>query len=66
MSKVSEIPKRGLMELVQNMVAHSGVARGAKNLWARHFSGPEKTMHFWKVHYLASIAWGGVYPDAWA
>ena len=28
---------------------NSRVARGAKNIWARYFSGPEKAMHFVKV-----------------
>ena len=39
---------------------------GAKNFWARYFLGPKKAMNFWKVHYLALITSGGVYPGHWA
>ena len=35
-------------------------AMGLKNLWATKVSGPNKAMHFWKVHYLALITWGAV------
>ncbi len=52
--------------MLSTMKASSRVASGVKNLWATNFSGPKKAMHFWKVHYLALISWGGVYRNAWA
>ncbi len=45
---------------------YSRAARGVKNLWATKVSGPQKAMHFQKVHYLCLITWGAVYPEAWA
>ena len=53
-------------ENIHSWYRNSRVAKGVKNLWATNFSGPQKTMQFWKVHYLALITWGGVYPDPWA
>ncbi len=41
--------------------AISQVARGAKNFGPLSFQGPQKTEHFWKVHYLALVILGGVY-----
>ncbi len=45
-----------------HIVEQSG---GEKSLGHELFE-PKKAMHIWKVHYLALIIWGGVYPDAWA
>ena len=37
---------------VRRPIIISRAAMGVKNLWAMKVSGPQKAMHFWKVHYL--------------
>ncbi len=42
---------------------NSRAARGAKNLWATHFSGHKKALHFWKVHYTLPLPYRGQPKD---